>query len=51
MNLTNISLALWVVSFFSSVYSFIANSFTALIVGILFALAGIAQEQFNNWGK
>lgn len=40
---------LFLISFLFSVYSIVNASFPALATGILFALAGIAQEQFNQW--
>lgn len=49
MNLNSITMALWIASLASSVYSIITESFTALILGVMFAFAAIAQEQFNNW--
>ena len=50
MNLGLVAVSLWVASFFSSLYSIMFDSFSALIVGVLFAFAAIAQEQFDNWG-
>lgn len=51
MNLWYVSLSLWVASLASSLYSIIFDSVPALLLGVMFALAGIAQEQFDNWGK
>jgi type III secretory pathway component EscS len=49
MNTFYVTAALWVVSFLCSVYSIVADSFTGLIAGVLFAFAAMAQEQFDNW--
>ena len=51
MNLWFVTASLWVASLLSSVYSIIFDSVPALLLGVMFALAGIAQEQFESWGK